>query len=123
MLVVPAASGGGALAKACRGIDPSLAGLCHGGEQLAVAGAGLCRYAGLPESACASLPLSPQVRHEAVAAYQGSWVHRALVLQYQLAGDVAMRDIPWVGSQDSFNSSAEMRGRPSRTRTPTSSFR
>jgi hypothetical protein len=42
------------------------------------------------------------------AGFQGSWVDRALQLQYRLAGDVAMRNAPWVGTHNSFNSVAEM---------------
>jgi hypothetical protein len=42
------------------------------------------------------------------AESQGSWVHRALGLQYRLAGDVEMRNAPWVGTHNSFNSVAEM---------------
>jgi hypothetical protein len=36
------------------------------------------------------------------------WVQRALALQYELANDVALRNAPWVGTHNSFNSRAEM---------------
>ena len=40
--------------------------------------------------------------------YERSWTHRALGLQYQLSHDVPMRNAPWVGTHNSFNSRAEM---------------
>jgi hypothetical protein len=65
---------------------------------------------------------SPQPRHEAprhplppspaaaaaIAGFQGSWVDHALEEQYELAGDVGLRDAPIVGTHDSYNSVAEM---------------
>jgi hypothetical protein len=42
------------------------------------------------------------------AGFQGSWVNRALALQYRLAGDVEIRNAPWIGTHNSFNSVAEM---------------
>jgi hypothetical protein len=44
----------------------------------------------------------------AAATFQGSWVDRALGLQYRLAGDVALRNAPFIGTHNSFNSVAEM---------------
>ena len=47
--------------------------------------------------------------HEpAVAAYERSWTHRALAFQHALGHDVALRDAPWFGTHNSFNSIAEM---------------
>jgi hypothetical protein len=40
--------------------------------------------------------------------HERSWVHRALGLQYELGGDVALRNAPWVTTHNSFNSKAEM---------------
>src|SRR5687767_4572594 len=40
--------------------------------------------------------------------YQSSWEHRALGLQYELGSDVGIRNAPWVGTHNSFNSIAEM---------------
>ena len=37
-----------------------------------------------------------------------AWTQRALSLQYDLAGDVQLRNAPWVGTHNSFNSVAEM---------------
>jgi hypothetical protein len=42
------------------------------------------------------------------AGFRGSWVDRALGLQYRLAGDVPMRNAPWIGTHNSYNSVAEM---------------
>lgn len=50
-----------------------------------------------------ALGASPQVD-----AYQDSWVHRALGLQYDLSGDMPFRNAPFVGTHNSFNSVAEM---------------
>jgi hypothetical protein len=44
----------------------------------------------------------------AVAAYERSWTHRALGLQSALGDDVGLRDAPFVGTHNSFNSIAEM---------------
>ena len=43
-----------------------------------------------------------------VEDFEGSGVDRALDLQYELAGDLPLRNTPWVGTHNSFNSSAEM---------------
>jgi hypothetical protein len=45
---------------------------------------------------------------DAVTDFQGTWTDRALDLQYDLAGDVPLRNAPWVGTHNSFNSVAEM---------------
>lgn len=42
------------------------------------------------------------------ADLHGSWVDRALNLQYRLAGDVGLRNAPFIGTHNSFNSVAEM---------------
>lgn len=44
----------------------------------------------------------------AVAAYERSWTHRALAFQHALGDGVPLRDAPWVGTHNSFNSIAEM---------------
>jgi hypothetical protein len=47
--------------------------------------------------------------HEpAVRRYEASWTHRALAFQHTLGDDVPLRDAPWVGTHNSFNSIAEM---------------
>jgi hypothetical protein len=102
-----AASEGGSLTAACRGVDERLRGPCRGPEKLAEAAAADCRWAGGPSEACSS-PFGPRVDPAALAAYPGSWTDRALSLQFDLAGDVPLRDAPWVGTHNSYNSVAEM---------------
>jgi hypothetical protein len=90
-----AASEGGDLTQRCRGVNEVLRGPCRGTEQIVSSAVAECRNAG----ACAG---------PAVDAYERSWAHRALGLQYELAADVPLRNAPWVGTHNSFNSHAEM---------------
>ncbi len=41
-------------------------------------------------------------------ASDAAWVQRSLALQYELGGALGFRDAPWVGTHNSFNSTAEM---------------
>src|SRR3954469_13094106 len=59
--------------------------------------AGTCRSAGGP--------CQPEAD---VSGWDQTWTHRALAFQYELGGDVPLRDAPWVGTHNSFNSIAEM---------------
>ncbi len=103
-----AAAEGGPLAQTCGGIDQRLGAACHGGEQLISDASAICRYTGAaPDESC-NTPLGPQATRAAVDAFQGSWVDRALRLQYDLEGDVGFVNAPWVGTHNSFNSVAEM---------------
>jgi hypothetical protein len=43
-----------------------------------------------------------------VEDFERSWAHAALGFQYELGGDVALRNAPWVTTHNSFNSTAEM---------------
>lgn len=43
-----------------------------------------------------------------VGDFQGTWVDRALDVQYELGFDVPLRNAPYVGTHNSFNSVAEM---------------
>lgn len=43
-----------------------------------------------------------------VAAADPGWVKRALGLQYELGSDVGFANAPWIGTHNSFNSTAEM---------------
>jgi hypothetical protein len=48
-------------------------------------------------------------RHDAaVADFEGSATHETLLWQQRLSGDLGMRDAPWPGTHNSFNSNAEM---------------
>jgi hypothetical protein len=51
---------------------------------------------------------APAQVDDPVAEFQGSWVDRALDLQYDLGVDVPLRNVPIVGTHNSFNSPAEM---------------
>lgn len=51
------------------------------------------------------------------ASFHGSWLDRALGLQYRLSGDVGLADAPFIGTHNSFNSVAEM-GQTSATADP-----
>ena len=86
----PAAQAG-PLTDTCRGVDDVLYAPCRGGEQ---AVSYVSNTAGLS-------PVD-------VTPHEGSWLSRALRLQYDLAGDMALRNAPWVGTHNSFNSVAEM---------------
>jgi hypothetical protein len=68
--------------------------LTHGLTQVQRDISNACRYAG----ECSS----------DIAAYERSDTHRTLAFQYALAGDLPLRDAPWIGTHNSFNSSTEM---------------
>jgi hypothetical protein len=47
-------------------------------------------------------------RGQADTASRAEWARGALALQYELSSDVGYRDAPWVGTHNSFNSTAEV---------------
>ncbi len=51
---------------------------------------------------------APSAQADDVSDFAGSWVDRALSLQYELGSDVPLRNAPYVGTHNSFNSTAEM---------------
>ena len=57
--------------------------------------------------AIAAMGVAPATADE-VDDFQGTWVDRALDLQYELGFDVPLRNAPYVGTHNSFNSVAEM---------------
>ena len=89
---------------ACTQASPSAA-VCIGADKPAEAVAAECRHAGVPDSACV-LPLGHHVLASELAAYQGSWVHRAAQAQYALGNGVPLLDAQWLGTHNSFNSDA-----------------
>jgi hypothetical protein len=96
------------LANKCKSINGTLVVPCYGGDVLIRDVSSVCRWANAtPDETCA-LPPEPAVSETAVAAYESSWVHRALGLQYALGNDMPMRNAQWVGTHNSFNSIAEM---------------
>ncbi len=82
--------------------------LAHGLTQLQRDAANDCRFAG--------------VCSDDIAAYERSDTHRTLAFQYALADGLPLRDAPWMGTHNSFNSATEM-GPSCPTATPTSSCR
>ena len=50
----------------------------------------------------------PQTSRAAIEAFEGSWVSRALAYQHRLGDGVPLRNAPWFGTHNSFNSIAEM---------------
>jgi hypothetical protein len=96
------------LANTCKSINGNLVVPCYGADVVTRDTSSLCRWANAtPDETCA-LPPEPAVSESAVQAYESSWTHRALGLQYALANDMPLRNAPWVGTHNSFNSIAEM---------------
>ena len=81
-------------------------GACTGITKLSERAAAECRRAGVPEESCV-LPMSRRVLRKEVAAYQGSWLQRTLAFQYRLGHTLPLRDAPWIGTHNSFNSTSE----------------
>jgi len=75
------------------GADP----ISHGATVLQRDAAADCRYAGGP--------CQPEAD---VSGWDATWTHRALAFQYALADALPLRDAPWIGTHNSFNSVAEM---------------
>jgi hypothetical protein len=81
---------------------------CVGMDKLAERASAECRRTAVAsDQQCAALPVGRDVIAAELDAYESSWTHRALGLQYELAGDVGFVDAPWLGTHNSFNSTAE----------------
>ena len=80
-------------------------GSCVGISKVTERAAAECRRAGAPDESCV-LPMSRRVIRSEVAAHKSSWLHRALAFQYELGNSVPLRDAPWIGTHNSFNSPA-----------------
>src|SRR3954453_18990766 len=93
----PTAAPAGPLAAQCAQADAHLVTPCYGADVLGRDAEAHCRAAG----ACAS-------DEQAIAGYERSWAHRALAFQERLSRTVPLRDAPWIGTHNSFNSIAEM---------------
>src|SRR3954447_5733824 len=92
-VATPVARAGGPTADRCAQVDASLATPCYGVDVI---------------ERDARATADSHAHDAEVAAYEGSWVHRTLDFQYDLADDLGLRDAPWVGTHNSFNSIAEM---------------
>ena len=58
------------------------------------------------DAQCASTPLAPAVSQAALTSYEKGWVHRALQLQYALGNDLPFDRASWLGTHNSFNTTA-----------------
>src|SRR5688572_8827204 len=61
-----------------------------------------CRYA------TSLAECQPAASEQAVAAFEDSRTHDALVFQHRLGDDVGMANAPWAATHNSYNSIAEM---------------
>jgi hypothetical protein len=53
-------------------------------------------------------PCQPEASEQAIARFEGSKTHEALVFQHRLGDDVGMADAPWAATHNSYNSIDEM---------------
>ncbi len=94
-LALPAAAyaaPSGPVAQACAPAGSAAVALCYGADVVTRDGQA---YA------------TPDRYKNAIAAYQRSWTHTALLLQSELGNDVGFANAPWIGTHNSFNSIAE----------------
>ena len=89
----------------CGSLSPSAA-PCTGLDKLAERAAAECRRIGLPARRCA-LPLGHRVGGKIAARYRKTWLHRAAAFQYGLGDSVPLVHAQWLGTHNSFNSTAE----------------
>ncbi len=77
---------------------------CAGVTKLSERAAAECRRLGLvPDESCTG-PMGRRVIRSEVKAHGSSWLHRTLAFQYDLANPLPLRDAPWLGTHNSFNS-------------------
>ena len=105
-LALPAVAGAGEVDDACRANGGS-ASMCVGLEKAGERVSAECRRLGAASDEQCVVPLGHRVIRGAVDAYQSSWTHRALGLQYALGNDVPLANAPWIGTHNSFNSTSE----------------
>jgi len=100
----PAAAG--ELATTCTGVS-EYGSVCRVPEAAASNGSAACRRdAPVADEQCAT-PLNRPVSERAITDHEGSWVHRALAMQYELGSSLGFRDAMWVGTHNSTNSASE----------------
>ncbi|MEA2475675.1 MAG: hypothetical protein QOE06_3590 [Thermoleophilaceae bacterium] len=90
----------------CQGVQPA-PGVCAGLTKLAERAAAECRRAGLVADESCTGPMGHRVIRSEVKTYESSWLHRTLGFQYALGNAVPLRDAPWLGTHNSFNSTSE----------------
>jgi hypothetical protein len=94
------------LAQACAEVE-IVPGTCSGATKLAERAAAECRRRGLvPDESCTG-PMGRRVVRSEVKAHESSWLHRTLAFQYELGNALPLRDAPWAGTHNSFNSPSE----------------
>jgi hypothetical protein len=92
--------------EVCQSVQP-VPGVCAGLTKLAERAAAECRRTGqVPDENCTG-PMGRRVIRSDVKAYEKSWLHRTLGFQYELGNSVPLRDAPWLGTHNSFNSTSE----------------
>jgi hypothetical protein len=84
-------------------VGDRVAGVQRVAEQGAADTAAACRRAG----ASCPVPLAPAVSEQAIADYQRSPLHRTLAFQYALGNSLPLLRAPWIGTHNSFNTTAE----------------
>src|SRR3954468_16197775 len=89
----------------CGSLSPSAA-PCTGLDKLAERAAAECRRIGVPEKRCV-LPLGHRVSRKIVARYRDTWLHRTAAFQYGLGDGVPFLRAQWLGTHNSFNSTAD----------------
>ena len=76
-------------------------------QQVAANAAAACRRSTpATDEQCAAVPLSPAVSEKALQDYEASSTHRALQAQFDLADYVPFAHAAWLGTHNSFNTSA-----------------
>ena len=94
------------LEQTCRDAEV-VHGTCVGLTKLTERAAAECRRAGLVADESCALPMTRRVIRSEVKVHERSWLHRTLGFQYELGNAVPLRDAPWVGTHNSFNSTSE----------------
>ena len=102
LLVVPGAYAG------ADPVSDRVGGAQRVAEQGTAAAAAACRRSTpASDEQCAAVPSTPSVSEAALLAYEKGAVHRALAFQQALGDDLPLRFAPWIGTHNSFNSSAQ----------------
>ena len=102
LLVLASPAAAQPLDDTCNGVSPSAA-PCIGFQKLAERMNAECRRAGVPTSAC-RIPLGHEAGDDVTAAYLKTWLHRTAAFQSRLGDPLPLRDAPWLGTHNSFNS-------------------
>jgi len=80
---------------------------CVGVGKLGERASAECRRFGVVDDEACSTRVGRRVVRAEITKYQSSDTHRTLAFQYALAGDIPLRNAPWAGTHNSFNSTSE----------------